>query len=164
MANDMGIGAAVPRTEDKRFTTGRGRYTDDFNVAGQHYAAFVRSPHAHARVTGIDKSAAEAAPGVVAVYDGNELVADGVGNLICGWGITSKDGTPMKMGAWSALATDTVRHVGNAVAVVIADSQAHAAEAAEMVVEMDAVMDAVVVTEIVVARWQDTYPKPSNCS
>ncbi|MEM7685662.1 MAG: xanthine dehydrogenase family protein molybdopterin-binding subunit, partial [Pseudomonadota bacterium] len=113
MPKDTGIGAPVTRTEDVRFTTGKGRYTDDFTCMGLHYAYFVRSPHAHAKVTGIDKSAAEAAPGVVAVYDGHQLTGDGVGNLICGWGITSKDGTPMNMGAWSALATNTVRYVGD---------------------------------------------------
>ncbi len=128
-----GIGAAVVRTEDVRFTTGKGRYVDDFNVAGQHYAAFVRSPHAHANIVGIDKSAAMAAPGVVAIYDGNELVGDGIGNLFCGWAVTSKDGTPMKMGAWSALATSKVRYVGDSVCVVIADTQARARDAAEKV-------------------------------
>ena len=133
MPKDTGIGAAVPRTEDKRFTTGTGRYTDDFTTVGLHYAVFVRSPHAHAKITGIDKSAAEASPGVVAVYDGNQLVADGIGNLICGWGITSKDGTPMNMGAWSALATETVRYVGDAVVVVIADTLGNARDAADLV-------------------------------
>ena len=131
MAN--GIGASPKRTEDRRFTTGKGKYTDDITVMGQHYAAFVRSPHAHAEVTGIDKSAAEAAPGVVAVYDGHQLTGDGIGNIICGWAITSKDGSPMNMGAWSALATGKVRYVGDAVAVVIAESQAQARAAAEMV-------------------------------
>ncbi|MEL7468391.1 MAG: xanthine dehydrogenase family protein molybdopterin-binding subunit [Pseudomonadota bacterium] len=133
MPKDTGIGAPVTRTEDVRFATGKGRYTDDFTCMGLHYAYFVRSPHAHAKVTGIDKSAAEAAPGVVAVYDGHQLTGDGVGNLICGWGITSKDGTPMNMGAWSALATNTVRYVGDAVAVVIAESLEAAKDAAELV-------------------------------
>lgn len=128
-----GIGAAVPRAEDKRFTTGQGRYTDDIKVFGSHYAAFVRSPHAHAKVTGIDKAAALAHRGVVAVYDGHELTADGVGNLICGWAVFSRDGSPMNMGAWSALATDQVRYVGDAVAVVIADSEQGARDAAEKV-------------------------------
>lgn len=133
MPKDTGIGASVKRSEDVRFTTGKGRYTDDFTCHGVHHAYFVRSPHAHAKVTGIDKSAAEAAPGVVAVYDGHQLTGDGVGNIICGWGITSKDGTPMKMGAWSALATNTVRYVGDAVAVVVAESLEQAKDAAEMV-------------------------------
>ena len=128
-----GIGARVLRKEDQRFITGKGRYTDDFKMAGMHYAAFVRSPHAHAKIKGIDKSAAEAMPGVVAVLDGKQLTGDGIGNLICGWMIHSKDGSPMNMGAWSALATERVRYVGDAAAVVIADSLANARAAAEAV-------------------------------
>lgn len=128
-----GIGARVLRKEDKRFITGNGKYTDDVTNFGQCYAAFVRSPHAHAKVKSIDKSAAEAIPGVEAVLDGHQLTADGIGNIICGWMIHSKDGSPMNMGAWSALATNTVRYVGDAVAVVIADSPANARTAAEAV-------------------------------
>ena len=128
-----GIGARVLRKEDKRFTTGKGRYTDDFKVAGMHHAAFVRSPHAHAKINGIDSVAATAMSGVVAVYDGKQLTGDGIGNIICGWMIHSKDGSPMNMGAWSALATEFVRYVGDAVAVVIADTQDNARAAAEAV-------------------------------
>ena len=128
-----GIGARVLRKEDRRFITGKGKYTDDFKMAGMHFAAFVRSPHAHAAITSIDKSAAEGMPGVVAVLDGKQLTGDGIGNLICGWMVHSKDGTPMKMGAWSALATEKVRYVGDAVAVVIAASQKEARAAAEAV-------------------------------
>ncbi|TRW98272.1 xanthine dehydrogenase family protein molybdopterin-binding subunit [Paracoccus sp. M683] len=129
-----GIGARVKRKEDKRFTTGQGRYTDDVRVDNQAYAVFVRSPHAHAKITGIDKSEAEAMDGVIAVLDGHQLTGDGIGNLICGWAVSSKDGSPMNMGAWSALATDTARYVGDAVAVVIADSRQEARDAAEAVV------------------------------
>ena len=129
----QGIGARVARKEDKRFITGKGKYTDDIRMENQAYAAFVRSPHAHANVTGIDKSAAEAMDGVIAVLDGHQLTGDGIGNLICGWAISSRDGTPMKMGAWSALATSKVRYVGDAVAVVIAETQAQARAAAEAV-------------------------------
>ena len=151
MPNDMGIGAPVTRVEDKRFVTGKGRYTDDFNQPGQHYAAFVRSPHAHAGINGIDKTAALAAPGVVAIYDGQELTGDGIGNLFCGWAVTSKDGTPMKMGAWSALATSHVRYVGDSVAVVIADSSQRARDAAELVdVDYD-VLPAVTTTQAALA-------------
>ena len=128
-----GIGASPLRQEDRRLTTGKGRYTDDFKVFGTHFAAFVRSPHAHAEITGINKAAAEAAPGVVAVYDGHQLTGDGIGNIICGWAITSKDGSPMNMGAWSALATSKVRYVGDAVAIVVAETQAQARNAAELV-------------------------------
>ncbi|WP_349357970.1 xanthine dehydrogenase family protein molybdopterin-binding subunit [Stappia sp.] len=141
-----GIGAPVKRREDKRFITGKGRYTDDMAVAGMCHAAFVRSPHAHAKVRGIDAEAARAMPGVIAVLTGEELVADGVGNLICGWMIHSKDGTPMKMGAWRALEGETVRHVGQAVAVVVAETRTQARDAADAVVvdydPLPAVVDA----------------------
>lgn len=128
-----GIGARVKRKEDKRFITGKGKYTDDVRNENQAYAAFVRSPHAHALVKGIDGSEASGMPGIIAVLDGAELSGDGIGNLICGWAITSKDGSPMNMGAWSALATDRVRYVGDAVAVVIGESDEAARAAAEAV-------------------------------
>ncbi|MCB1367537.1 MAG: xanthine dehydrogenase family protein molybdopterin-binding subunit [Rhodobacteraceae bacterium] len=128
-----GIGARVKRKEDKRFITGKGKYTDDIRGDNQAYAAFVRSPHAHARVKGIDIAAASAMDGVIAVLDGKQLTGDGIGNIICGWAVSSKDGSPMNMGAWSALATDRVRYVGDAVAVVIAESPAEARLAAEAV-------------------------------
>src|SRR3954468_152535 len=129
-----GIGARVARKEDKRFITGKGRYVDDIRLHGMTYAAFVRSPHAHAKVKGIDSSAAIKMPGVVGVLTGQQIVDDKVGNLICGWAITSKDGSPMKMGAWPAMAPDTVRFVGQAVAVVIAETKNQAKDAAEAVV------------------------------
>jgi carbon-monoxide dehydrogenase large subunit len=128
-----GIGARVARREDKRFITGKGRYTDDMRVPGMKHAAFVRSPHAHARVRGIDADAARKMPGVIDILTGHELVADGVGNLICGWMIHSKDGTPMKMGAWRALESELVRHVGQAVAVVVAETRSQARDAADAV-------------------------------
>jgi carbon-monoxide dehydrogenase large subunit len=128
-----GIGDAVKRKEDKRFTTGKGKYTDDVRNDNQAYAAFVRSPHAHARVTGIDGSAALAMDGVIDILNGAQLTGDGIGNIICGWAVASKDGSPMNMGAWSALATEKVRYVGDAVAVVIAETQALARIAAEAV-------------------------------
>ena len=128
-----GIGANVKRKEDKRFITGKGRYVDDIKLQGMTFAQFVRSPHAHARVKGIDSSAALKMPGVVAVLTGQQIVDDQVGNLICGWAIHSKDGTPMKMGAWPAMAPETVRFVGQAVAVVIAETKNQARDAAEAV-------------------------------
>src|SRR5215467_8864380 len=129
-----GIGASVVRKEDRRFITGKGKYVDDIKLVGMTFAHFVRSPHAHAKVKGIDAAAALKMPGVIAVLTGQQLVDDKVGNLICGWAITSKDGTPMKMGAWPAMAPETVRFVGQAVAVVIADSKNLARDAAEAVV------------------------------
>lgn len=140
-----GIGARVVRKEDKRFITGKGRYVDDIKLQGMTHAHFIRSPHAHAKVKKIDSSAALKMPGVVAVLTGQQIVDDKVGNLICGWAITSKDGSPMKMGAWPAMAPETVRFVGQAVAVVIADSKNLARDAAEAVVvdyeELPAVAD-----------------------
>ncbi|SMC77502.1 xanthine dehydrogenase family protein molybdopterin-binding subunit [Rhizobium sp. RU36D] len=129
-----GIGARVARKEDKRFLTGKGRYTDDMIAPGMKYAYFVRSPHAHAKIRSVDASAAKAMPGVIDVLDGKQLLADGIGNLICGWMIHSKDGSPMKMGAWRPLAHETVRYVGDAVAIVVADSLGEARDAAEAVV------------------------------
>jgi carbon-monoxide dehydrogenase large subunit len=98
------------------------------------YAYFVRSPYAHAKIKSIDVSAAKAMPGVVDVLDGKQLLADSIGNLICGWMVHSKDGTPMKMGAWRPLAHETVRYVGDAVAIVVADSVAEARDASEAVI------------------------------
>ncbi|MDA4848306.1 xanthine dehydrogenase family protein molybdopterin-binding subunit [Hoeflea poritis] len=128
-----GIGARIARKEDKRFITGKGRYTDDMVVPGMKHAMFVRSPHAHAKITGINKDAALAVPGVIDVLDGKQLTEDGIGNLICGWMIHSKDGSPMNMGAWRPLADDKVRYVGDAVAIVVADTKAQAREGAEAV-------------------------------
>src|SRR4249919_3686736 len=126
-----GIGASVVRKEDRRFITGKGRYVDDIKLQGMTHAHFIRSPHAHAKVKSIDSSAAMKMPGVVSVLTGQQIVDDKVGNLICGWAITSKDGTPMKMGAWPAMAPETVRFVGQAVAVVIAETRNQARDGAE---------------------------------
>jgi aerobic carbon-monoxide dehydrogenase large subunit len=128
-----GIGARVARKEDKRFITGRGRYTDDMSVPGMHYAAFVRSPHAHAKIRRIDLAEAKKMPGVVDVLTGEQLAGDGVGNLICGWMIKSKNGAPMKMGAYPALAKETVRYVGQPFAVVVAETRDQARDAADAV-------------------------------
>src|SRR6201986_3736965 len=140
-----GIGASVVRKEDRRFITGKGKYVDDIKLLGMTFAQFVRSPHAHARVKSIDTTEALKMPGVIAVLNGQQLVEDKVGNLICGWAITSKDGSPMKMGAWPAMAPETVRFVGQAVAVVIAETKNQAKDAPEAVVvnyeELPAVPD-----------------------
>ncbi|MEO8668643.1 MAG: xanthine dehydrogenase family protein molybdopterin-binding subunit, partial [Bauldia sp.] len=135
MAND-GIGARVLRTEDRRFITGKGRYTDDIRLWDMTYAAFVRSPHAHATINSIDTKDAMAMPGVQAIYTGADIAADKVGDLICGWAITSKDGSAMKAGRHPALAQEKVRYVGDAVAVVIADTLNQAKDAA-LAIEID---------------------------
>src|SRR3974377_2377620 len=128
-----GIGASVRRKEDLRFITGRGRYTADLRRPGQTHACFVRSPHAHARIGNIDIATAAAMPGVLAVLTGAELAADKLGNLICGWMIHSKDGSAIKMARHPALARGKACHVGEPVAVVIAETLAQARDAAEKV-------------------------------
>ncbi len=128
------IGARVVRKEDHRFITGKGQYTDDINRPGQAHAVFVRSPHAAATIRRIDTSAARSMPGVVAILTGEDLAADKIGGLICGWMIHSKDGSPMKAGAHPALAHGKVRYVGDHVAVVIAETVLQAKDAAEAVV------------------------------
>ncbi|MGH6665347.1 MAG: xanthine dehydrogenase family protein molybdopterin-binding subunit, partial [Pseudolabrys sp.] len=128
-----GIGAAVRRKEDFRFITGKGQYTDDVVRPGETRAVFVRSPHAHAKIKSIDVSAAKKMPGVVDVLTGADLAGDKIGNLICGWMIHSKDGSPMKMAAHPAIAAGKVNCVGDAVAVVIADTLTQGRDAAEKV-------------------------------
>src|SRR5262245_45185810 len=128
-----GIGATVHRKEDLRFITGKGQYTDDVIRPGEARAVFVRSPHAHAKIKGIDVGAAKSLPGVIAVLTGAELANDKIGNLICGWMIHSKDGTPMKMAPHPALAADKVCHVGEAVVAVVASTYPQARDAAEKV-------------------------------
>ena len=131
--NATGIGAAVRRKEDFRFITGRGQYTDDISRPGQTHIHFVRSPHAHARIKAIDTKAAHHMPGVVAVLTGTELAADKIGNLICGWMIHSKDGSPMKMAPHPAIAHGKACYVGDPVAVVVAETLDQAEDAAEKI-------------------------------
>jgi carbon-monoxide dehydrogenase large subunit len=144
------IGKSIKRREDPRFITGRGSYVDDIKLPGATWAAFVRSPHAHARIRSIDTSAARKHPGVVAVYTGQDMT--GVNSLPCGWDLRKEKNIPgvvqdLAMVPHMPLTADVARHVGDPVAVVIADSQAAAADAAEKVkVDWD-VLKAVTSTE-----------------
>src|SRR5687768_3067479 len=122
------FGASVKRREDPRFITGRGLYTDDVKIPGTTHAAFVRSPYAHARVRGVDASAARGHPGVRAVFTGRDLLDAGVNPLPVGWLLPD-----LKIGQRRPMAADVVRHVGEAVAVVIADTAFAARDAAELV-------------------------------
>ena len=124
---NTGIGASVKRVEDQRFLTGKGNYTDDINRPDQTYAYMLRSPHAHAKIVTIDSSAAQTSEGVVAIFTGEDMQ---VGGLPCGWQIHSEDGSPMHEPPHPALAQGKVRHVGDQVAVVIADTLANAKNAA----------------------------------
>jgi carbon-monoxide dehydrogenase large subunit len=146
-----GIGASPRRKEDERFLTGAGNYTDDINFQGQTYAYFLRSPHAHAAIKGIDTAAAAAAPGVVAIFTGADLAAAKVGGLPCGWLITDMSGQPMKEPPHPPLAQGKVHHVGDQVAVVIAETYLQARDAAELIEVdydvLDAVVDVATATE-----------------
>lgn len=124
---NTGIGASVKRVEDQRFLTGKGNYTDDINRPDQTYAYMLRSPHAHAKIISIDSSNAQSSEGVVAIFTGEDMQ---VGGLPCGWQIHSEDGSPMHEPPHPALAQGKVRHVGDQVAVVIADTLANAKSAA----------------------------------
>ena len=121
MAPD-GIGERLKRKEDQRFLTGKGRYTDDISRPGQVYGYVVRSPHAHARITGYDTAAVMEMPGVLAVLTGEDVKADGLGGLPAGWMIHSKDGSPMKAPVHPILADGNVRYVGDPVAFVVAET------------------------------------------
>jgi len=125
-----GIGASVRRKEDLRFISGQGHYTDDLNRPGQLYAYIRRSDRPHARIVSIDTKAAQAAPGVVAVYTGEDFA--NIGGLPCGWQIHSKDGSPMAEPKHPVLAHGAVRHVGDPIAVVIAETKQQAKDAAEL--------------------------------
>ena len=129
-----GIGASVRRKEDVRFLSGRGNYTDDINRPGQVHAFIKRADRPHATINGIDTAAAAKAPGVVAVFTGADMAADNVGGLPCGWQIHNKDGSPMAEPPHPVLAIGKVRHVGDPVAVVIAESKQAAKDAAELII------------------------------
>ncbi|MGE4046894.1 MAG: xanthine dehydrogenase family protein molybdopterin-binding subunit [Acetobacteraceae bacterium] len=128
-----GIGASVRRKEDARFLSGRGNYTDDINRPGQLYAFIKRSDRPHATINAIDTAGAAKAQGVVAVFTGADMAADNVGGLPCGWQIHNKDGSPMAEPPHPVLAVGKVRHVGDPVAVVIAESKQAAKDAAELI-------------------------------
>jgi aerobic carbon-monoxide dehydrogenase large subunit len=131
-ANEAGpIGQAVRRKEDVRFLTGAGQYTDDVNPPHHTHAYFLRSPHAHAKIRKIDTAKAAAAPGVVAVFTGSDLT--GVNGLPCGWLITGMDGKPMNEPPHPVLAQGKVRHVGDPVVLVIAETPDQAKDAAELI-------------------------------
>lgn len=132
----FGIGQAMTRREDQRLLTGTGQYVDDMSFPGQTYAAFVRSPHAHARVNGVDIKAAQAMPGVVAVITGAQMQADGVGafpTVPPAGTLKRADGKDMVSADFYPMAKDVVRYVGEAVAVVIAETRRQAEDAAEQV-------------------------------
>src|SRR5205823_4001236 len=129
----FGIGQLIRRVEDRRFLTGRGHYLDDIARPRQAYAAMLRSPHAIARIRAIDTAAALAIPGVLAVLTGEDLVRDGIGTIPCVSAVTNRDRSPMASPPRPAIARDRVRHVGDTVAMVVAETAALARDAAELI-------------------------------
>ena len=134
MPKDSGIGASSKRREDVRFLTGTGNYTDDINLNGQAYVHFLRSDVAHGRLNKVDTSVAAEMPGVVRIFTGADF--EGVGGLPCGWQVTDKHGNPMQEPAHPVLAQGKVRHVGDPIAAVVAETAAQARNAAEAI-ELD---------------------------
>ena len=138
------IGKSVKRVEDNRFIKGEGKYTDDFNMDNQTYAIYVRSPHAHAKIKGVDTSKAEAMEGVVKVFTGKDIADAGIVGSICGWQVDFKNGDTMKEPGHPIMVADKVRHVGDAVALVIAEDRQTARDATGLVEVNYEVLDAVV--------------------
>ena len=129
----FGVGQSVKRTEDLRFVTGQGQYTDDLHFERETYAAFLRSPHGHARITAIDVSAAKSAPGVVDVLTQADVDAHGARPMPCVAPIQSRDGSGIKASPKPLLAKDSVTFVGEAIAMVIAETYAQAKDALECI-------------------------------
>jgi carbon-monoxide dehydrogenase large subunit len=129
----FGVGQPVPRKEDPTLLRGEGRYTDDINLPGQAHAVMVRSRHAHGTILSIDTAAARAMPGVLGIYGGADLAEAGFGPMPCGVAIPNRDGTPMRQPRRPAMTTDRVRYVGDLVAIVVAETQDQAKDAAEAV-------------------------------
>ena len=120
MPADGGIGAPTPRREDVRFLTGAGNYTDDINLNGQAYVHFLRSDVAHGTINNVDTSSADGMPGVLRIFTGADFAE--VGGIPCGWQVTDKHGEPMQEPAHPVLAQGKVRHVGDPIAAVVAES------------------------------------------
>src|ERR1043165_8579220 len=145
MATARLVGASIKRREDPRFITGKGNYTDDLKLAGMTHAAFVRSPHANAKIRKIDTSKASKAPGVVAIFTGKDMT--GVNSLPCGWLLPE-----LKIPAHMPLASDAARCAGDPVAIVIAETHDAAEDAAEKVKVTWEVLPAVSDTEKATAK------------
>jgi carbon-monoxide dehydrogenase large subunit len=128
-----GVGQPVRRKEDDTLVRGKGKYTDDFNLAGQAYAWIVRSSHAHGVIRGIGTDAAKAMPGVLGIWTGTDLAPAGYGPFTCALPLKSRDGTPLHQTNRMALMSDKVRYVGDPIAFVVAETLMQARDAAEAV-------------------------------
>jgi len=143
----FGAGQSVRRLEDNRLVTGHGQYTDDFSFPGSAYAVLLRSPYAHAKLGAIDTLAAREAKGVIAVYTNKDIETAGLGPVPCMALLPNADGTPMFNPPRPSLAKGRVRHLGDPVAMVVAETAAQARDAAELIEVDYAELPAVVDTE-----------------
>ena len=162
-----GIGVPLRRREDRRFLTGRGRYVHDIVQPHQLHAVFVRSPHAHAEIVAIGKAEALAATGVAAIFAAEDVTADKLNGVPCAWGIVGRDGKPMNEPPHPLLARGKVRHVGDPVAMVVADSVDAARSAAERIAidyrVLPAVTGVVAATALGAPRLYDDAPGNLCC-
>ena len=163
---EFGIGQPVRRFEDKRLLSGNGRFQNDNNLQGQAYAYVLRSPHAHARIRSLDLTAAEAAPGVVLIMTGDDLVEAKLGVMGVPFRRKRPDGSPMFARAHLGLAQGTVRYVGEPVAFVVAETLSQAKDAAELIdidyEELLSVTDTAEAAEGTIAMWPDCPDNISN--
>src|SRR5215472_1458185 len=128
----FGVGQSVKRTEDSRLVVGQGQYTDDIRLTNETYSAFHRSPHAHAKIRSIDISEAKKAPGVLAVLTQDDVDAEGARPMPCMAPVQSRDGSSTKQTPKTLLAKSAVTFVGEAIAMVVAETYAQAVDAAEL--------------------------------
>ncbi|HXP12866.1 MAG TPA: xanthine dehydrogenase family protein molybdopterin-binding subunit, partial [Stellaceae bacterium] len=129
----FGMGQSVRRTEDPRFITGHGRYTDDVSLPRQAVGYVLRSPHAHARIRKIDATAAIQAQGVLGVFTAADLAKDGIGRIPCVVPLKNRDGSPVTLVEHPLLAEGKARHVGDGIAFIVAENLSEAKDAAELI-------------------------------
>jgi carbon-monoxide dehydrogenase large subunit len=161
----FGIGQPVTRFEDRRLLQGEGRFLDDVRLLGQTQAVVVRSPHAHARIVGIDTAAAAKAPGVLAVFTGADLAHDGLGTMQMTLKRKRPDGAPMFAPPHRGLTQDRVRYVGDPVALIIAETRAQAEDAADLVaIEYDPLPSVTSTADAIggAAVWDECRDNVSN--
>ncbi|MBX9592810.1 MAG: xanthine dehydrogenase family protein molybdopterin-binding subunit, partial [Roseomonas sp.] len=161
--NPNGIGQPIRRFEDARLLRGQGRYTDDLRAPDAAHAVFLRSPHAHARIVAIDVAPALSLPGVIAVLTGEDAVADGIGTLPCAVPRQRPDGSPMPRPPYRPLAVGAAKHVGDPVALIVAETKQQARDAAEAVLVEWEVLPAVTSATVALAEgagavWPDLAP------
>ena len=159
----FGLAQPVRRVEDPRLLKGAGRYTDDIVLPGMLFGVVLRSPHAAARLTRIETAAAVSLPGVKGVFTAADLAADGLGGLPCAAPVQNKDGSAMASPGHPVLATDAVRHVGDPVAFIVAETAKQARDAAELIeVDYDLLPSATDLASAMEPGVPQVWPEAAN--